>query len=91
VVVYLGIPDGATRDSTQMQPLGDAYPAGGPGWSGAGRSWRRLVAPLDYSKPGRIPARQSYVVRPAVGADGGLTQVQGLFAAPFATSYPPAS
>jgi ABC-type branched-subunit amino acid transport system substrate-binding protein len=50
-----------------------------------------LVAPLDYSKPGQIPARQSYIVRPDASADGGLAQVQGLFAAPFATSYQPAS
>lgn len=50
-----------------------------------------LVAPLDYSRPGQIPARQSYVVRPDAGADGGLTQLQGLFAAPSAAIYQPAS
>jgi ABC-type branched-subunit amino acid transport system substrate-binding protein len=50
-----------------------------------------LVSPLDYSRPGQIPARESYVVRPDAGADGGLTQLQGLFAAPSAAIYQPAS
>jgi len=46
-----------------------------------------LVAPLDFSKPGAIPARQSYILRPDASAAGGQTQVQDLFAAPLATSY----
>ncbi len=46
-----------------------------------------LVVPLDYSKPGQIPARQGYLVRPDASADGGLAQVEGLFAAPFAATY----
>ena len=41
-----------------------------------------LVAPLDYSKPGQIPARQVRLVRPDAGAPGGLTEVEGLFVAP---------
>jgi ABC-type branched-subunit amino acid transport system substrate-binding protein len=50
-----------------------------------------LVAALDYSKPGQIPARKVYVVKPDATAAGGLSQVQDLFAAPFATSYTPKS
>ncbi len=48
-----------------------------------------LVAPLDYSKPGQIPAREVYVERPDAGVAGGVTQVQPLTAAPFAISYEP--
>ena len=48
-----------------------------------------LVPALDYSKPGQIPARQVYLVRPDAKAAGGLAQVQALFAAPFATAYQP--
>jgi ABC-type branched-subunit amino acid transport system substrate-binding protein len=48
-----------------------------------------LLAALDYSKPGQIPARQVYVVRPDSTVAGGLAQVQDLFAAPLATSYTP--
>jgi ABC-type branched-subunit amino acid transport system substrate-binding protein len=46
-----------------------------------------LIAPLDYSKPGQIPARQVRLVRPDAAAPGGLTEVEGLFVAPLATSY----
>jgi ABC-type branched-subunit amino acid transport system substrate-binding protein len=46
-----------------------------------------LVPALDYSKPGQIPSRQVYLVRPDATAAGGLTQVQAMFAAPFATTY----
>ena len=46
-----------------------------------------LVPTLDYSKPGEIPSRQVYLVRPDATAAGGLTQVQAMFAAPFATTY----
>jgi ABC-type branched-subunit amino acid transport system substrate-binding protein len=49
-----------------------------------------LIAPLDYSKPGQIPARQVFVARPDAAAPGGLTQVQDLFAAPLATTFTPA-
>ena len=46
-----------------------------------------LVAPLDYSKPGQIPARQVRLVRPDAAAPGGLTEVQSLFVAALATGY----
>jgi ABC-type branched-subunit amino acid transport system substrate-binding protein len=49
-----------------------------------------LVAPLDYSTPGTIPARQTYIMRPDAGVEGGLAQVQDLFAAPLAATYKPA-
>ena len=49
--------------------------------------WPTIDAPLDFSKPGAIPARQSYILRPDASAAGGQTQVQDLFAAPLATSY----
>jgi ABC-type branched-subunit amino acid transport system substrate-binding protein len=49
-----------------------------------------LIATLDYSKPGQIPARQVYVVQPDSTVPGGLRQVQGLFVAPFAATYTPA-
>jgi len=48
-----------------------------------------LIAPLDFSKPGGIPARQTYILKPDSAAAGGLTQVQDLFAAPLAQSYTP--
>jgi ABC-type branched-subunit amino acid transport system substrate-binding protein len=48
-----------------------------------------LVPTLDYSKPGQIPARQVYLVRPDAKSAGGLSQVKALFAAPFATTYQP--
>lgn len=50
-----------------------------------------LIATLDFSKPGAIPARQIYIVRPDASVAGGLALVQDLFAAPLATSYQPAS
>jgi ABC-type branched-subunit amino acid transport system substrate-binding protein len=48
-----------------------------------------LIAPLDFSKPGAIPARQTYILQPDAKAAGGLTQVQDLFASPLAQSYTP--
>src|SRR5256886_4929797 len=48
-----------------------------------------LIAPLDFSKPGGIPARQTYILKPDSAAAGGLTQVQDLFSAPLAQSYTP--
>jgi ABC-type branched-subunit amino acid transport system substrate-binding protein len=50
-----------------------------------------LIPALDYSQPGKIPAREVFLVRPDAAIDGGLAQVQGLFAAPLATSYAPTS
>jgi ABC-type branched-subunit amino acid transport system substrate-binding protein len=49
-----------------------------------------LVAPLDFSKPGAIPARKTYILKPDSTSPGGLSQVQDLFAAPLAESYTPA-
>lgn len=49
-----------------------------------------LVPQLNYSTAGQIPAREIYLVRPDSSAEGGLTQVQSLFAAPLATTYQPA-
>ncbi len=48
-----------------------------------------LVPPLDFSEPGQIPAREVYLVRPDATADGGLAEVEPLFAAPLATTYQP--
>ncbi|WP_344515848.1 ABC transporter substrate-binding protein [Dactylosporangium maewongense] len=48
-----------------------------------------LVAPLNYSKAGQIPARETYLVRPDAAAAGGTTSVAPLFAAPLATNYHP--
>jgi ABC-type branched-subunit amino acid transport system substrate-binding protein len=48
-----------------------------------------LIAPVDFSKPGAIPARQSYILRPDSTSPGGLSQAQDLFAAPLALSYNP--
>jgi ABC-type branched-subunit amino acid transport system substrate-binding protein len=48
-----------------------------------------LLATLDYSKPGQIPARQVYVAKPDATVPGGLAQVQDLFAAPYAETYSP--
>ena len=50
-----------------------------------------LVAPLDFSTPGEPPARQVYVLRPDATVDGGLTEVEGLFASPQATEFRRAS
>jgi ABC-type branched-subunit amino acid transport system substrate-binding protein len=50
-----------------------------------------LIATLDYSKPGQIPAREVYVVKPDSTVPGGLSQVQDLFAAPFAKTYSPSA
>ena len=50
-----------------------------------------LIATLDYSKPGQIPARQVYVEQPDSTVPGGLRQVQGLFVAPYAATFTPAT
>jgi ABC-type branched-subunit amino acid transport system substrate-binding protein len=49
-----------------------------------------LVAPLDFSKSGGIPARKSYILKPDSTSAGGLVQVQDLFSASLAESYSPA-
>ncbi|MCW2587216.1 MAG: branched-chain amino acid transporter periplasmic protein [Frankiales bacterium] len=50
-----------------------------------------IIAPLDYSKPGQIPARQTYIVRPskATLAIDGLKIDKQLFEAPIAKDYTP--
>ena len=46
-----------------------------------------LIAPLDYSKPGGIPARQIYLLRPDAATAGGLKVVRPLFSSSFGDSY----
>jgi ABC-type branched-subunit amino acid transport system substrate-binding protein len=46
-----------------------------------------LMAPMDFSEPGQPPAREVLILRPDATVDGGLTEVQGLFASPLATDY----
>ncbi len=48
---------------------------------------RGLMAPMDFSDPGQPPAREVLILRPDAGVDGGLTEVQGLFASPLATDF----
>ena len=50
-----------------------------------------LVAPLDFSTPGEPPAREVYILRPDAAVDGGLSEVEGLFASPQAAAYRRAS
>ncbi len=48
-----------------------------------------IIAPLDYSKPGEIPARQTYVVRPSKAnlAVDGLKIEKELFESDIAKDY----
>lgn len=46
-----------------------------------------LIAELDYSTPGAIPAKEVYVAKPNAGVDGGLEVVQDLFASDLAADY----
>jgi hypothetical protein len=46
-----------------------------------------LIAPLDYSKPGQPPARETYILQPDATALGGLKVVLPLTAAPLAQTY----
>jgi ABC-type branched-subunit amino acid transport system substrate-binding protein len=50
-----------------------------------------IIAPLDYSKPGEIPARQTYVVRPSKAnlAIDGLKIEKDLFESDIAKDYTP--
>jgi ABC-type branched-subunit amino acid transport system substrate-binding protein len=48
---------------------------------------RGLLPPLDFAKPGKIPARQVYIVAPDSGVDGGQRIAAKLFAAPLAETY----
>jgi ABC-type branched-subunit amino acid transport system substrate-binding protein len=46
-----------------------------------------LVAPMDFSEPGQPPATEVHILQPDASADGGLTEVEGLFASPLATEF----
>ena len=46
-----------------------------------------LVAPMTFSDPGQPPARQVHILQPDASADGGLSEVEGLFASPLATEF----
>jgi ABC-type branched-subunit amino acid transport system substrate-binding protein len=46
-----------------------------------------LVAPMDFSDPGQPPAREVLILKPDASVDGGLSEVQGLFATPLATEF----
>jgi ABC-type branched-subunit amino acid transport system substrate-binding protein len=46
-----------------------------------------LVAPMDFSDPGQPPAREVHILKPDIAVDGGLTEVQGLFASPLAVDF----
>ena len=50
-----------------------------------------IIAPLDYSKPGAIPSRQTYILRPskATLAIDGLKVGKELFESPTATAFVP--
>ena len=48
---------------------------------------QKLVADLDFSKPGSPATRQVYIARVDKGEKGGLKQLTPLFVAPDATSY----
>lgn len=51
-----------------------------------------IIAPLDYSKKGEIPARQTYVLRPSMAtlATDGLKVEKDLFESNIAKDYTPA-
>ncbi|WP_405927152.1 ABC transporter substrate-binding protein [Streptomyces sp. NBC_00035] len=49
-----------------------------------------LIAPLDYSQAGAIPAREVYVLRPDGKAAGGLVIAQELSSCDLAKTYEPA-
>lgn len=46
-----------------------------------------LVAAMDFSDPGQPPAREVHILRPDAGVDGGLVEVEGLFASPLAAEF----
>jgi ABC-type branched-subunit amino acid transport system substrate-binding protein len=46
-----------------------------------------LVAPMDFSDPGQPPAREVHILKPDASVDGGLSEVQGLFASPLAAEF----
>jgi ABC-type branched-subunit amino acid transport system substrate-binding protein len=48
---------------------------------------RGLMAPMDFSDPGQPPAREVLILKPDASVDGGLTEVEGLFASPLAADF----
>ena len=46
-----------------------------------------LVAAMDFSDPGQPPAREVRILKPDASVDGGLVEVQGLFASPLAVDF----
>ncbi|WP_261717289.1 ABC transporter substrate-binding protein [Streptomyces sp. FZ201] len=48
-----------------------------------------LVAPLDYSEAGQIPARATYILKPDAGTEGGLSVVKDLSTTDLGTAYRP--
>jgi ABC-type branched-subunit amino acid transport system substrate-binding protein len=46
-----------------------------------------LVAPMDFSDPGQPPAREVHILKPDASVDGGLSEVQDLFASPLAADF----
>ncbi|HEY0168745.1 MAG TPA: ABC transporter substrate-binding protein [Jatrophihabitans sp.] len=52
-----------------------------------------VISPLDYSKPGEIPSRQTYILRPSMAnlAVDGLKVGKELFESPVAKDYSPSA
>lgn len=52
-----------------------------------------VISPLDYSKPGEIPSRQTYILRPSMAtlAVDGLKVDKELFESPVAKNYSPSN
>jgi len=46
-----------------------------------------LVAPMDFSEPGQPPAREVHILQPDATVDGGLVELEGLFASSLATEF----
>jgi ABC-type branched-subunit amino acid transport system substrate-binding protein len=46
-----------------------------------------LVAPMDFSEAGQPPATEVHILQPDASAEGGLSEVEGLFASPLATDF----
>jgi ABC-type branched-subunit amino acid transport system substrate-binding protein len=46
-----------------------------------------LVAPMDFSEPGQPPAREVHILQPDATVDGGLIELEGLFASSLATEF----
>lgn len=46
-----------------------------------------LVAPLDFSEPGQPAAHEVVIAKPDPNVEGGLSEVEGLFASPLASEF----